>query len=77
MILFIQGGRSWTTYISSVQSEKDRPNLLLAWVTGDIVPSVELLPDDILKDGFYFVLNKFMGGTHNISRPDKILQLSI
>lgn len=53
----------------------ENPNVLSAWYVGKFVPDVEKLPDDLVIDGFMFVLNKFLKHDYpDIPRPDSMIR---
>lgn len=53
---------------------KDNPTVLCAWFVDPLVPEIEKIPEDLMKDGLVFILNKFLGHILTISKPEKILQ---
>lgn len=60
--------------MSVIETEKYNPNVLSAWFTGNLVPVIEVLPEETIRDGMYYILNKFLGHLFKISKPHKVLQ---
>lgn len=57
-------------FIDAVNNE----NVLSAWMVGDKIPHVESLSNEEVADAMYFVLQKFLGKTFNVTRPAAILK---
>lgn len=68
-----KNGISWITSIFSF-SQTANPNVLDAWVSGSLVPEIEQISEKTIKDGVYFVTQKFFGRRFNVSKPDKIIR---
>ncbi|CAG9863217.1 unnamed protein product [Phyllotreta striolata] len=66
-------GESWITehfHIFAVPDSK----VLLVWYTGELVPIIEKMDQEILKDGIYFTLNLFLGHLFDVLKPITILR---
>lgn len=73
-----QNGRSWLLDTQGFYIvNENNPNVLVVWSAGEFVPEIEQLPDNIIIEGFTYILNKFISDEFNITKPDLILQLSI
>lgn len=60
--------------MSHVIEADQNPHVLVVWFTGPLIPAIELLPNEILINGIYFALEKFLGYTYRVSKPDSIIQ---
>lgn len=49
---------------------EQNPKVLSCWFTGEFVPEIETMSDDILLDGINFTINKFLGKKYNVQQPD-------
>lgn len=50
------------------------PTVISAWITGPLVPDIENLSEELIKDGLHYVMNKFLSDSFKITKPKKILQ---
>ena len=68
-----KNGQSWVTNFTGFNLVPNNPNVLFALYIGDLIPEVELCSDDVLLNGAYYVLQKFLGKTYkNITKPTKL-----
>lgn len=65
---------SWVSSIAVMAKVPGNSGVLVAWVTGELIPELETTPDDILKAGCVYLLRKFLGKDYNVTEPDKILK---
>ncbi|XP_063904991.1 spermine oxidase-like [Zophobas morio] len=72
----IKRGRSWLTELYSVYPVAHNPNVLIAWLTGEVVPEVERMEEETMIPGIEYLLKKFMGHKYNISKLDAIIKTS-
>jgi spermine oxidase len=70
----VKNGVSWVSAITVMAKVPGNPNILIAWVTGDMVPDIEQTSLSVLKDGCNYLMNKFLGQDYNISAIDQILK---
>lgn len=70
----MQRGRSWLTELYSVYPVAHNPNVLIAWLTGEVVPEVERMEEETMIPGIEYLLKKFMGHKYNISKLDAIIK---
>ncbi|XP_018570286.1 peroxisomal N(1)-acetyl-spermine/spermidine oxidase-like [Anoplophora glabripennis] len=74
---FLEGpnwkGRSWISYMSHVLEADQNPHVLVAWFTGPLIPAIEILPNEVLINGIYFSLEKFLGHIYRVTKPDSII----
>ncbi|RZC35118.1 Amino oxidase and/or NAD binding 8 domain containing protein [Asbolus verrucosus] len=70
----LKEGRSWLTELFSIIPVEHNPNVLIGWLTGDMIPQIELMANETLVDGIEFLLNKFVGHKYNITKPDAIIR---
>lgn len=59
--------------MNHVLETDQNPHVLVAWFTGPLVPAIELLPNEILMNGIYFSMEKFLGHIYRVSKPDNII----
>ncbi|XP_044263973.1 spermine oxidase-like [Tribolium madens] len=70
----LKDGHSWLTEFFCVVPVDRNPNVLVGWLTGSMVPEIELMTNETLINGLEFVLNKFLGHKYNITGPDSIIR---
>ncbi|KAJ8963210.1 hypothetical protein NQ318_018676 [Aromia moschata] len=70
--LFRQTSRTWLTDLTALTKVEQNPRVLMAWFTGEMVPVVELLPEETLIQGIIYMLNKVLGKTYSITKLNKI-----
>ncbi|XP_065166695.1 spermine oxidase-like [Atheta coriaria] len=61
---------SWLTNFMGMYRVEQNPKVLSCWFTGEFVPEIETMSDDILLDGINFTINKFLGKKYNVQQPD-------
>ncbi|KAG5882180.1 hypothetical protein JTB14_016448 [Gonioctena quinquepunctata] len=66
-------GQSWITSMHRAYRQDHNPHVLIASFTGELVPEIEVLPEDLLLKGIHFAMNKFLGGDYNVTKPMKIV----
>jgi spermine oxidase len=69
-----KSGISWITQLVDLEQNINNPNVWSVWFAGDLVPEVEKLPIDVLKNGCEFVFNKFLGKNYNVTAIDQIVR---
>lgn len=69
-----KNGTSWISAIAAVAVVPGNPRVLTAWVTTDFVPLIEDTPLNVLKEGCFYFLKKFLGKSYNVTAPDYILR---
>jgi spermine oxidase len=70
----LKEGRSWLTELFSVVPAPNNPHVLVAWLTGDMIPEIESMANDTMIQGLEFALKKFLGHEYNITKPDAIIR---
>ncbi|KAK5638612.1 hypothetical protein RI129_012907 [Pyrocoelia pectoralis] len=69
----LEGEYSWVTNCMGFFQVSNNPNVLMTWFVGNSISQIESCVDDVLLNGAYYVLQKFLGGTFdNISKPIKL-----
>uniref|UniRef100_A0A6P7GHY5 Spermine oxidase-like isoform X2 n=1 Tax=Diabrotica virgifera virgifera TaxID=50390 RepID=A0A6P7GHY5_DIAVI len=66
-------GRSWITGLYNIGAIPNT-NLLLVSLSGDTVPALETMDEQILKNGIYYTLNMFLGNKFDIPKNPKLLR---
>ncbi|RZB41611.1 spermine oxidase [Asbolus verrucosus] len=69
-----KNGVSWVAQFRNVLQAPNNPNVLVGWITGDLVPEVEKLPLDTLKNGCAYVFKKFLGKAYNVTEIGRIMR---
>ena len=69
-----QPEKSWMLGIGSMNGVEHKPNLMLAWVTGPYAKVVESIPEDVVLRQTKEFLQRFLGGSHNLTEPTVILR---
>jgi spermine oxidase len=69
-----KNGLSWIVQIREMMKLPGISNVWAIWISGDFLSEIETLPDNILKSGIQYVLNKFLGKTHNVTEIRNILK---
>ncbi|XP_023014221.2 spermine oxidase [Leptinotarsa decemlineata] len=67
-------GQSWLTSLFKIYRQDSNPNVLIALFVGDFVPDIEVLPENLLMKGVYFVMERFLSQDYNVTKPDKIIR---
>ncbi|XP_015837020.2 lysine-specific histone demethylase 1A [Tribolium castaneum] len=70
----LMGELKWVQSVALVAKVPGNPGVLVAWVTGGLIPEMEKMSEDDLLKGCVFLLEKFLGRDYNITTPDKILK---
>lgn len=69
-----ENGRSWLEDVFGFYVIDSNPDVLLGWVVGKHIQRYELLPDNVVLEGCFYLLNKFVGRIYEIQKPESILR---
>lgn len=69
-----ENGRSWLEDVFGFYVIDSDPNVLLGWIVGKHVAEVELLPDDVVKEGCMYLLKKFLGRIYDVELAESVLR---
>ena len=67
-------GVSWASFISAIVKVPNNANVFVVWVSGELVPEIEKVSEDVLLRGCNYVIKKFLGKDYNVTDADKILR---
>lgn len=70
---YSENGVSWVTSVFALASTAN-PKVLIALVSGEMVPQIEKIPEDVISEGIQFLSKKFLGKSYNITKPDKVIR---
>ncbi|XP_043269280.1 spermine oxidase isoform X3 [Venturia canescens] len=66
--------KSWLCDLFQFFTVDYQPRILCGWLVGQSARDMELLPEESVKNDVYELLEKFLGKTYNIPRPDHIVR---
>ncbi|XP_048516015.1 spermine oxidase-like isoform X2 [Athalia rosae] len=66
----------WLTEFFHISTVDHQPRVLSGWLTGPTARYMENLPDAVVVEGFYKILQKFLSGTYNVPRPLNMMRSS-
>lgn len=66
--------KSWLCELFQFFTVDYQPRVLCGWLVGQSARDMEQLPEEIVKNEVYELLEKFLGKTHNVARPDRIIR---
>lgn len=67
-------GISWIAYIPYITKVTANPNVLIAWVSSDIISELEQVSEEILMRGSMHLIRRFLGKDFNVTNADKIIR---
>ncbi|XP_074041191.1 uncharacterized protein isoform X2 [Leptinotarsa decemlineata] len=67
-------GRSWLEDVFGFYVIDSHPRVLLGWVVGPTAAEVELLSEEEVTSGCFFLLRKFAGRQYDIPEPEAVLR---
>ncbi|XP_044264139.1 probable polyamine oxidase 5 [Tribolium madens] len=69
-----KNGKSWVTQLLDLSRVGYNTNVWMIWISGEMVPEIEKLSLEILKQGVKFTLEKFLGKDYNITEIGEVLR---
>ncbi|XP_044746214.1 possible lysine-specific histone demethylase 1-like [Coccinella septempunctata] len=66
-------GKTWLTSFYKLMTAPGLPNTLIAWFSGPMVPEVEKLDMQTIKEGIVLLTKKFLGKQYNVTTPQIVI----
>ncbi|KAL3287703.1 hypothetical protein HHI36_002168 [Cryptolaemus montrouzieri] len=62
-------GKSWLSTFHRMFTAPGMSKVLIGWFTGPLVPEIEKLKIEEIKNGVHYVIKKFLGKKYNVTEP--------
>ncbi|KAK9887453.1 hypothetical protein WA026_022599 [Henosepilachna vigintioctopunctata] len=69
----VKNGDHWLTSFISLGPAPNNSKILIGWIDGMMVPEVEKLSNEEIKNGTVFAMKKFLGKDFDITDPIKVI----
>ncbi|KAK9887449.1 hypothetical protein WA026_022595 [Henosepilachna vigintioctopunctata] len=69
----IKNGEHWLSWFYSVGEAPNNSNVLIGWLVGPMVPDVEKLTAEEMKNGTLHAMKKAFGRNFNVTEPVKVI----